>query len=132
MTDHGIQRTFELGFRGTALREQLVAAVVRGDKTGTAGLVGEEPMPVVGERSLLLDLHDRPIGIVETTEVRVLRVGDCDLAFAVSEGEGFTSVAEWRAAHVDYWSGYWPEPITDDTLFVAERFRVVELFPSPT
>ena len=125
-------RPFELGFAGTELRAALVAAVVRGDKTGTAFLVGEEPIPTVGERCTLVDIDDRPIGIVETTAVRVLRIGDCDLEFAISEGEGFATVAEWRAAHVAYWSAYWPEPITDDTLFVAERFRVVELFPSPT
>ena len=123
-------RLFELGFKGTELRATLVAAVVRGEKIGTAGLLGEEPLPIVGERSTLVDIDDRPIGIVETTEVRILRVGDCDLQFAIDEGEGFTTVAEWREAHVAYWSSYWPEPITDDTMFVAERFRVVELFPT--
>ncbi|MGE0398401.1 MAG: ASCH domain-containing protein [Kofleriaceae bacterium] len=123
-------RLFELGFKGTELRQKLVDAVLRGEKTGTACLLGEEPMPVVGVRSLLVDIDDRPIGIVETTEVRVMRIGECDLAFAISEGEGFTSVAEWREAHVEYWSAYWPEPITDDTMFVAERFRIVELFPA--
>ncbi len=122
-------RLFELGFRGTELRAKLVAAVVRGEKIGTAGLLGEEPLPTVGERSTLVDIDDRPIGVVETTEVRILRIGDCDLQFAIDEGEGFTTVAEWREAHVAYWSGYWPEPITDDTMFVAERFRLVELFP---
>jgi uncharacterized protein YhfF len=124
-------RLFELGFVGTPLREQLVAAVIRGEKTGTACLLGEEQLPEVGERCTLVDNDDRPIGIVETTEVRVLRIGDCDLEFAISEGEGFASVAEWREAHVAYWSAYWKEPITDDTMFVAERFRLVEVFPTP-
>jgi uncharacterized protein YhfF len=123
-------RPFELGFAGTPLREKLVAAVIRGEKIGTACLLGEEQLPVVGERCTLVDNADRPIGIVETTEVRVLRIGDCDLQFAIDEGEWFTSVAEWREAHVEYWSAYWPEPITDDTMFVAERFRLVELFPT--
>lgn len=122
-------RPFELGFAGTPLRAQLVAAVIRGEKIGTACLLGEELLPVVGERSTLVDIDDRPIGIVETTEVRILRIGDCDLQFAIDEGEGFATVAEWREAHVAYWSAYWPHPITDDTMFVAERFRLVELFP---
>lgn len=120
-------RLFELGLKGTELRRQLVDAVIRGEKTGTACLLGEEPLPAIGERCTLVDIDDRPIGIVETTEVRVLRIGDCDLEFAISEGEGFTTVAEWREAHVAYWSSYWPEPITDDTMFVAERFVLVEL-----
>jgi uncharacterized protein YhfF len=122
-------RKFELGFRGTPLREKLVAAVIRGEKTGTAGLLGEEdPLPAVGERFYLLDNEDRAIGIVETLELRILRIGDCDLEFAISEGEGFETVADWREAHVAYWSRYWPHPITDDTMFTAERFRLVEVF----
>ena len=53
----------------------------------------------------------------------MLRVADVDLAFARDEGEGFESVAGWRRAHEEFWSG---EEITDDTLVVAERFRLVE------
>lgn len=125
-------RSFELGFVGTPLREQLVAAVLRGDKTGTACLVGEyEPLPAIGEQFYLLDNQDRRIGIVETTGLRILRIADCDLEFAISEGEGYESVAAWRESHVAYWSAYWKEPITDDTMFVAERFRLVEVFPAP-
>ena len=67
----------------------------------------------------------------------MLRIGDADLSFARDEGEGFESVAEWRAAHDRYWRGYADEireflddpdwDVGDDTLFVAERFRLVEL-----
>ena len=82
-------RTMELGFAGTPLRRQLVDAVLRGEKTATAGL--------------LVD---------------------------------YERVAAWREAHERFWRGYADEiraylgdpswDITDDTLFVAERFRVVE------
>jgi uncharacterized protein YhfF len=131
----------ELGFRGTPLREQLVAAVLRGEKTATAGLLVDferdgEPVPEPGQRFLLVDNDDRGVAVVETTEVRVLRVGDCDLQFARDEGEGFETVAAWREAHDGFWRGYVDEVraylgdpdwfVTDNTLFVAERFRVVE------
>jgi uncharacterized protein YhfF len=48
-------RKAEFGFAGTPLREQLVAAVLRGDKTATAGLLVDyerdgEPLPTAGER----------------------------------------------------------------------------------
>jgi uncharacterized protein YhfF len=60
---------------------------------------------------------------VEATEVRVIRVGDVDLAFALDEGEGFETVADWRRAHEDFWA----DPgIDDETLVVAERFTLVE------
>ena len=134
-------KKLELGFRGTPLREQLVAAVLSGDKTATAGLLVDferdgEPLPVPGERLLLVDHDAVGVAIVETTDARVLRVGDCDLQFARDEGEGFETVAEWREAHDGFWRGYADEvraylgdpgwEVTDDTLFVAERFRLVE------
>ena len=131
----------ELGFAGTPLRRQLVDAVLRGEKTATAGLLVDyeresEPLPSAGDRSLLLDDGDVGVAVVEVTEVRVLRVAECELAFARDEGEGFESVAAWREAHERFWRGYADEiraylddpgwDVTDDTLFVAERFRVVE------
>ena len=134
--------TIELGFAGTPLREQLVAAVLRGDKTATAGLLVDyeregEALPQPGRRSLLVDNDGKGVAILETTEVRVLRVGDCDEQFARDEGEGFETVAQWREAHDRFWRGYADEirhhlgdpdwDVTDDTLFVAERFRLVEV-----
>jgi len=133
-------RTMELGFAGTPLRERLVDAVLRGEKTATAGLLvdyerDDEPLPVAGERCLLLDYADEAIAVVEVVDVSVQRVADCELGFARAEGEGFESVAEWREAHERFWRGYLDEiraylgdpdwDVTDDTLFVAERFRVV-------
>ena len=60
---------------------------------------------------------------METTDVRVVRAADVDLAFAVDEGEGFETVADWRSAHEGFWAQH---EIDDDTLIVAERFRLVE------
>jgi len=135
-------RTAEFGFAGTPLRTTLVAAILRGEKTATAGLLvdyereGDE-LPEIGERFLVLDNEDRGVAVIETTEVRVLRVGDCDLQFARDEGEGFESVADWRAAHDRFWRSYADEiraylgdadwDVADKTEFVAERFRLVEI-----
>ena len=110
----------ELGYARTPLRRELVDAVLRGDKTATAGLHGDEPLPEAGERFLLLDFDDRPVAVVETTEVRVLRADEVDLQFARDEGEGFESVADWREAHERFWAD---REITDDTL---DRRRAVQ------
>lgn len=120
---------FELGYARTDLRRELVDAVLRGDKTATAGLRTDyaphtdEPLPEAGDRFALLDFDDRPVAVVETTEVRVVAAGDVDLAFARDEGEGFETVEDWRRAHEHFWAEH---DIHDGTLIVAERFRVVE------
>jgi len=115
---------FELGYPRTALRQKLVDAALRGDKTATAGLYEQkEPLPRVGDRSVLLGFDDEPVAVVETREVRVVRAGDVDLAFAVDEGEGFETVADWRRAHESFWAD---RQIDDDTLIVAVRFALVE------
>ncbi|MGH3064955.1 MAG: ASCH domain-containing protein, partial [Gaiellaceae bacterium] len=98
-----------------------------GDKTATAGLRSDyepgESLPRIGSKALLLGFDDEPVAVVEPTEVRVVRAGDVDLAFAVDEGEGFETVADWRRAHEKFWADH---EIDDGTLVVAERFRLVE------
>ncbi|SED65509.1 Uncharacterized protein YhfF [Amycolatopsis tolypomycina] len=128
----------EFAFPGP-LRDKLVAAVLRGEKTSTTGLVAEyekygEELPVVGERELMIDSAGEGVAVLETTEVRILPLSEVDLQHALDEGEGFTSVAEWRADHTDYWQGAEmraamedPEFTVDDTtLVVATRFIIVE------
>lgn len=120
---------FELGYARTELRRRLTEAVLRGEKTATAGLATDhqpytdEPIPHPGDRWLMVGYEDEPLAVVETTEVRLVPAGQIDLQFARDEGEGFESVADWRAAHERFWSQH---EITDDTLIVAERFRLVE------
>ena len=70
-------RKAEFGFQGTPLREQLVAAVLRGEKTATAGLLVDyerdgEPLPEIGERYAVVDNDGRDVAVIEITEVRVL------------------------------------------------------------
>lgn len=123
------------------LRDQLVAAVLSGQKVSTTGLLAEyeaekEELPPVGERSALIDSDGREVAVIELTEVRVLRLGEVDQQHALDEGEGYASVAEWRAGHEAFWHGdemreALGEPgfvVDDGTLVVAERFRVVERF----
>ncbi len=128
----------EFAFPGP-LRDKLVAAILRGEKTSTTGLLAEyekygEELPVVGERELMIDSAGVGVAVLETTEVRVLPLSEVDLRHALDEGEGFTSVAEWRADHTDYWQSAEmraamedPEFTVDDTTrVVATRFVIVE------
>ncbi|MEU5937684.1 ASCH domain-containing protein [Micromonospora sp. NPDC047548] len=127
----------EFAFPGP-LRDQLVAAVLSGAKTSTTGLLQDheldgEPLPVVGNRSVVVDSADRPVAIIEVTEVRVVPLRDIDLDHARDEGEGYDSVAAWRAGHETYWHGpdyrgWLGDPdftVDDDTLAVVLRFRLL-------
>jgi uncharacterized protein YhfF len=127
----------EFGFPGP-LRDQLVAAVLAGSKTTTTGLVADyehenEPLPVPGERQVVIDSAGSPVGVVETTAVRVMRLAEVDLDHALGEGEGHASVEEWRAGHEEFWHSAemreaMEDPaftVGDDTLVVAQEFRLV-------
>ena len=139
-------RKAEFGFPGTALRRRLVEAILRGEKTATAGLLVDlerdgEALATPGERQVVVDHDDRPVAVIELTEVSVRRMADVDLDFARDEGEGFENVTAWRDAHQRFFGSYLDEirvglsdphwQLTDDTLVVCERFRVVERLPSP-
>jgi uncharacterized protein YhfF len=128
----------EFAFPGP-LRDQLVAAIVTGGKTTTTGLVADyetenEPLPRPGLRQVVVDSAGNPVAVIETTAVRVMRLGDVDLAHALGEGEGYTSVPEWRAGHERFWHSAEmrralgdPEfTVDDDTLVVAQTFRLVK------
>lgn len=127
----------EFAFPGP-LRDQLVAAIIAGAKTTTTGLLADyeldaEPLPRPGDREVVIDSAGLPVALIEIVDVRVVKVGDIDLAHALGEGEGYTSVAGWRSGHEGYWHspeyrGYRGDPaftVNDDTLAVALRFRVV-------
>ncbi|WP_018784446.1 ASCH domain-containing protein [Micromonospora sp. CNB394] len=130
--------TFEFAFPGP-LRDQLVAAVLDGSKTTTTALlqdyeIDDEPLPDVGTRSAVIDSDGRPVAVIELVEVRVVRLGDVDLDHARDEGEGFETVAAWRAGHERFWHGDdyrgWlgdsAFTVDDDTPAVLQRFRLVE------
>jgi uncharacterized protein YhfF len=127
----------EFAFPGP-LRDRLVAAIVAGAKTTTSGLVADyenegEPLPHPGLRQVVVDSAGHPVAVIETIAVRVLRLGDVDLAHALGEGEGYASVAEWRAGHERFWHSAEmrealgdPEfTVDDDTLVVAQAFWLV-------
>ena len=90
------------------LRDQLVAAILAGEKTTTTGLVADyehenDPLPAPGLRQVVVDSAGRGVAVIETTAVRVIRLAGVDLDHALGEGEGFTSVAQWRAGHEQFW-----------------------------
>jgi uncharacterized protein YhfF len=132
----------EFAFPGP-LRDQLVAAILSGDKTTTSGLVADyekagDPLPYPGLRQAVVDSAGQPVAVIETTAVRAIRLDEVDLAHAIGEGEGYTSVAQWRAGHERFWHS--PQvreelgdprfTVSDDTQVVAQSFRLIRLWTS--
>jgi uncharacterized protein YhfF len=120
------------------LRDQLVAAVLSGAKTSTSGLVlgyerDDEPLPRVGQVCAVVDSADRRVAAIELTEVRTVRLAEVDLQHVIDEGEGDESVAQWRTGHERLWHsaevraelGDPSFTVNDDTLVLAQRFRLV-------
>ncbi len=123
------------------LRDELTALALAGTKTTTAGLLAEmeaedEALPIRGMREVLLDSDERPVAVIETVECRVVRLADVDDRHAIGEGEGYADAHEFRVAHERFWNGYLDDmrttlrdpdfALTDDTLVVLQRFRVIE------
>jgi uncharacterized protein YhfF len=62
-----------------------------------------EPLPGPGLRQVVVDSAGRRVAVIETTAVRVMRLADVDLNHALGEGGGYTSVADWRVGHEQFW-----------------------------
>jgi uncharacterized protein YhfF len=122
------------------LRDELTALVLAGTKVGTSSLVADYiidggPLPVVGERAVVIDSAQRPVAIIETTAWRLATIGTVDDEFAHAEGEGYADAVAWRAAHERYWNGHLADyrrglrdphfVLTPSTPVVCERFRLV-------
>jgi uncharacterized protein YhfF len=122
------------------LRDELTALALAGTKTTTAGLFAEmeadgEAVSEPGQREILVDSAERPVAVLETIAAPIRRLADVDDRHAIDEGEGYADAAAFREAHLRFWYGYIDElrehvgdptfEITDDTLIVCQRFRVV-------
>ncbi|WBB78235.1 ASCH domain-containing protein [Micromonospora sp. WMMD882] len=124
----GDLRTLALGTPGE-MRANLNTLVLNGVKKATAGLLSEyaaegEELEHVGERLALVDDHDALLGLVEVTDVEVVRFADVSWEFARSEGEGDHDLDEWRSGHLRFWASE-GSAVDDDTEIVCIRFRLV-------
>ena len=117
-----------------ASMEEGAALILAGTKTATSSPFWDYPdgrIPFVGALSVLIDGARRPRGIVETTRIRIMRLGEADAAFARDYGEGERTLGWWRRE-----IGAWYRDagarhgiaVTDETEIIAEWFAVVRRF----
>jgi uncharacterized protein YhfF len=98
------------GFGGEpGLADELAALVVTEKKRATTSLVVEftsldEPLPKVGDVSIIVRGDGLPVAIIERTHVTTVPFESVDEEFAAIEGEGDGSLAFWRKAHAEYFT----------------------------
>ena len=112
---------------------ELGGLVLSGRKTASCSSLWEweaqgKPPPKAGDRTIILDGRERPICIIETTEVETRKFSEVDEGLAYDEGEDDRSLESWRRIHWEFFSRVLPrigrQP-THDMPLVCERFRVV-------
>lgn len=115
------------------LADELADLIAAGTKTATCSALAQwdaevEPLSRPGVFTVVLDGHDHPRCVIETTEVTLRRFIDVDARFAYEEGEGERTLASWRRDHWAYFTRALApagqEP-TEDMVLVCERFRLV-------
>lgn len=122
-------RTLELGAPGEQ-RDWLNDCVLHGTKRATAGLAAEyeeegEPLEHVGEVLVMLGNVGEEVGRVRVTQVVTRRFDEVPWEFADAEGEGFTSIENWREAHRGFWEGS-GRTVTPDAEVVCLSFDLLD------
>ncbi len=111
----------------------LASLVVKGEKRATASLLwsyeaDNEPLPEVGQLSVITNWDGEPQCIVEVTDVEIKPYNKVTAAFAFIEGEGDKSLNYWRKVHWKFFSmecvelGKQP---SEDMHVILEQFTVI-------
>ena len=119
------------------MADELLELVINGPKRATAGALADyqaddEPVPSVGDLTVLLDGTSRPRAVIETTDVRVGPLSSVDVQFAWDEGEGDRTRDWWLDAHTRYFQRWFAKvgrPFHPDIDVVFERFELVHHEP---
>lgn len=93
--------------------DELLELILTGVKTGTACPLRDyelegDPIPQVGDLSIVLDGAGRPRALIRTTDVRVVRFDQVTQQHARAEGEGDRTLEHWRAVHEWFFKEYDP------------------------
>ena len=111
----------------------LASLVVQGEKQATASLLwsyeaDSEPLPEVGQLSVITNWKGEPQCIVEVTEVEIKPYNEVTAEFAFIEGEGDKSLEYWRQVHWEFFSMECEEISKDpseDMPVILEKFKVI-------
>ncbi|MBE5872485.1 MAG: ASCH domain-containing protein [Lachnospiraceae bacterium] len=115
--------------------DELAQLVKNGIKTATCSAfcfyeLEEEPLPQIGEYSIILDAKEEAVCIIRTTKVYVTAFDQVTKEHAFKEGKGDRSLEYWRRVHEDFFTEELQSAGLDFTVgmkVVCEEFKVVFL-----
>ena len=114
--------------------DEILEALLRGDKRATTSLrclydLENEPLPQVGQYSVILDSQERPRCITRITKIELTPFRDISEEYALIEGEGDKSLQYWKNAHREVFTRECREAggiqFREDMECVCEHFEVV-------
>ena len=87
--------------------DELAELVLTGKKSATCSLkyiydLTGEPIPALGEYSVILNSKQEAVCIIRTTCLRLIPFCRMDAALAAREGEGDLSLDYWQRVHRDF------------------------------
>lgn len=125
--------TYHSAWQFGAAPDKLAKLVLEGTKTATASAFplyeeGIEPMPKVGEYSVILNSKDEAVCIIQTIRMEIVPFFEIREEHAYLEGEGDRSLAYWRKVHEEFFKDCLEEKglvFTEEMKVVWEEFKII-------
>ena len=113
--------------------DKLADLVLKGIKTATCSAyelyqINNEPLPQVGDYSVILNSSEESVCIIKTLKVYVTEFSNVSEEHAFKEGEGDRSLEYWRLVHIDFLTKELAavhKTFDENTKVVCEEFEVV-------
>ncbi|CDH05217.1 ASCH domain protein [Xenorhabdus bovienii str. oregonense] len=110
------------------LADELARLVVYGKKTATCSAMEsrkrENNLPVIGAYNIIKDGNERPVCVIRTTVIRLVRFTDVTEEMARKEGEGDLSLSYWRKEHQNFFER--EGTYSENMELVFEEFELIE------
>ena len=126
---------WQFGMEGSTMADELAELVISGKKTATCSAhiwyeEEKEPLPAVGNYSIILNSKDEPVAIIKLTDVQVMPMNEVPVEFAIAEGEGDLSYEYWWDGHKKFFTldlAEFGKEFSEDMLVVCQWFELVDV-----
>ena len=91
--------------------------------------VENEPIPKVGDYSIILDSRDNAVCIVRTSKITICPFKDVTAEHAYKEGEGDRSLEYWRQVHKEFLESELESidmAFSEDAKVICEEFELIK------